>query len=232
MRRIKIRLLLGLVALVTIVGCHKDPDPEPIPQPPVTVVIPKLSVASVTVEEGKTATANVTEGKTPFTVTVANPSLATATVNGGQITFSGLVAGQTTFTVKGSDGGTSAAIPLTVTAADPPDPNAEFKADGEIRWVVGSETLQNRMFYKDEGGQLLSSTKNKIGWATTDAVTYEFIEFVGSPAIGALNSPSVRSQSGVITPIKAEVVQIKDGKVWIVLKETASSPEKWICAYW
>jgi hypothetical protein len=228
----KIKLNLWVLIVLIMIGCKKDPDPEPFP----AVITPELAVTKVMVKVYEVVDITITKGKSPFRVTVANSLLATAYIDGSHVVIEGRAIGTTTFTVKGSDGGTTAAIPLTVTAADPPaDPYAAFKENATLRIENGLKVRNNlnsdSVFYRDQG-KLFSSEKVKIGWATSDGISYELIEFTGTPAVGVPTGATIRNQSGVITPHTIEILKVAEGKVWIVFKKTSgSAEEKWV-QYW
>ena len=105
-----------------------------------------------------------------------------------------------------------------------------FKADATPRWESGTTVQENEdsdyIFVIDADGELFESAKYKTGRMSIDGSSYELIEFSGTPAVGKPTSPSIRKPSGSAMLNSLEIVKIDGGKLWIVFKETASSPEQ------
>lgn len=110
------------------------------------------------------------------------------------------------------------------------DPYETFKADATPRWENGSAVEQNDKsaytFIVDKGGNLFSSDKYKIGRTSADGSSYEFIEFSGVPVAGKPSGASIRTEQGVTTPTRLEIVKTENGKSWIVFKETETATER------
>ena len=110
------------------------------------------------------------------------------------------------------------------------DPYISFKADVTPRWENGATVEKNDgspfTFFTDNGENLFSSTKYKIGRISDDYTNYEIIEFSGKAAVGKPNEPIIRKPSGATPLHSLEIVQEKDGTLWLVFKETATSPER------
>ena len=68
---------------------------------------PELSTTALELEEGFTATVDITAGTAPFTVTSSDTKIATATVSGNVVTVTGIDGGTALITVKGADNGTA-----------------------------------------------------------------------------------------------------------------------------
>jgi len=120
----------------------------------------------------------------------------------------------------------------TPTKPKPPPTNVyeAFKADTTLRWESGTTVQKSEdsdyIFIIDADGELFESAKYKIGRMSFDGDSYELIEFSGTPAVGKPTSPTIRKLSGTTTLNSLEIIKIDDGKLWIVFKETASSPER------
>ena len=199
-----------VLASVFAAGCSKDKD-KPAP------VTPLLSQSSVTVAAGATASVSITAGVAPFSVTVADKTLATATVSGSDITISGVAAGATTFTVKGSDGGGTSAIALTVQPAATPDADAAFKADATLRWGATANAATTNLFYKDKSGSLFDTPTHKTGYTTPDGDML-FIEWEGTGSSG-----SIRTKTGVTPLHSLRIVQTTAEKIWIEYQTTQTA---------
>jgi hypothetical protein len=109
----------------------------------------------------------------------------------------------------------------------------EFKANPTPRWENGATVEKNEetsfTFITDISGQLFSSDKYTIGRITaTDGSDYEIIEFSGAPAVGKPLEPTIRKSSGNVPEMlhSLEILKIENGTLWIVFKETATSPER------
>ena len=117
----------------------------------------------------------------------------------------------------------------------PIDPYAAFKEDDTPRWESGitrdiSET-SHYTFITDAGGNLFSSDKYKIGRITAaDGSSYEIIEFNGPPVVGKPSAPSIRKHTlgESVDLYSLEIVKTENGKLWIVFKETTTSPERMV----
>jgi len=111
------------------------------------------------------------------------------------------------------------------------DPLETFMADNTPRWVSGgmtekSDEAADHVFIIDTGGMLFSSAKYKIGRIWAGGANYEIIEFNGTPAEGKPASPSIRKPSGVTNLNSLEIVKMEGGKMWIVFRESANTPER------
>ena len=78
-----------------------------------------LSMSSVEIKVGESATVEITSGNGSYTVGSSAPSVATASLSGTTITIIGVAAGSAVVTVKDSTTGNSLDISVTVTAAKP-----------------------------------------------------------------------------------------------------------------
>ena len=112
-----------------------------------------------------------------------------------------------------------------------PDVYAAFKTDATPRWESGntmlkSEEANNYVFVSDAGGALFSSAKYKTGRIWDNGSNYELIEFNGIPTVGKPLEPTIRKPSGSVALNSLEILKVEGGKLWIVFKETASSPER------
>jgi len=111
------------------------------------------------------------------------------------------------------------------------EPLEAFMADDTPRWVSGgriekSEDAVDHIFVVDSGGALFSSAKYKIGRIWDDGADYELIEFTGAPAVGKPTAPSIRKTSGVVELHSLEIVKMEGGRLWIVFRESAITPER------
>ena len=215
----KISVLSLVFSLLS--GCSKDE-----PSQPSTPVALQFSSSLVEVEEGKTTEVSITKGVAPYTLTSSSPSVATATVNGSKIAVQGVKAGTATLTVKGNDGGTGT---VNVNVSPPPDPYAEFKADASPRFEGGDQptvklTDASHLFYVDKG-ELFSSTKKKIGYATRDGSLHYFIEWEGDASVGVKANPTLRTETAVFLLLNLQVVKSEGGTIWIIARRTETSPE-------
>ena len=114
---------------------------------------------------------------------------------------------------------------------EPPDPYEAFKADDTPRWESGSTVERNEKtthtYITDTGGQLFGTAKYKTGRITTaDGSSYEFIEFSGAPAVGKPTEPTIRKPLGVTDLHSLEILKKEGNLLWIVFKETSTSPER------
>jgi hypothetical protein len=117
---------------------------------------------------------------------------------------------------------------------DPPTPPADpyetFKADDTPRWESGTTVERNDegawVFVTDAGGSLFDSESYKTGRMSADGSDYELVEFTGPAEAGRPSDGSLRTPSGVAALHSLEIVQATGGKLWIVFKETAGSPER------
>ena len=216
----KLKKLIWVLAVSLLTGCTKDKEE---PTPP---IIPQFSSSSVEVEEGKTVEINVIKGVSPYTVTSSSPTVATATVISNKITVKGIKTGTAILTIKGNDGGTAT---LNVSVTEPPDPYAAFKADATPRFEgEGHPTVKltdaTHLFYVDKG-ELFSSTKNKMGYATRDGSIYFFIEWEGDASVGVKANPTLRTETAVFLLLNLQVVKSEGGTIWIIARRTETSPE-------
>ncbi len=112
----------------------------------------------------------------------------------------------------------------------PPDPYAGFKADATPRWESASTVEKNEegtwVFVTDTGGSLFDSDNYKTGRMSADGSDYELVEFTGPATVGTPATPSLRTPDGLADLHSLEIVQATGGKLWIVFKETATSPER------
>jgi len=126
---------------------------------------------------------------------------------------------------------------LTITVQQQADLYATFKADSRPRWeTVGSPPEYNdespNTFITDTGadsdGRLFSSIKYKIGRITSDdGSSYEIIEFDAPLAKGTPANGQIRKASGGLSALYSlEIVQVQGNTIWMVFKETSSSPER------
>ena len=114
-----------------------------------------------------------------------------------------------------------------------PDIYIMFKVDDTPRWESGSIKERNDsssyVFITDSGGKLFGSENYKTGRMKIDGSSYEIIEFggtipvVGKPAEAIIHKPT---ETKPIPLYSLEIVQIKGDVLWIVFKETATSPER------
>lgn len=199
------------VATLLVTACNGD-DPDPIQ--PIAI---SFSQASITIEEGKTGEVTITSGVAPYAVSPANATVATARVNGNTITITAIAAGSTQIRVVGKDGG-SGTVSLTVSA----DPLKAFKADATLRWELSTQTIKNtdskHLFYKDLG-KLLSSSKSKLGYGDRNGSVFVFVEWEGAVSLGAKQNATLRTESGVVPLSTLDIVQLKDGLIWLIAKE-------------
>jgi len=68
---------------------------------------PVLSTAALELEEGFTATVDITDGTAPFTATSSDTKIATVSVSGNVVTVNGIDGGTALVTVKGADNGSA-----------------------------------------------------------------------------------------------------------------------------
>lgn len=112
----------------------------------------------------------------------------------------------------------------------PPDPYEAFKADATPRWESGTTVEKNDegtwIFVTDTGGSLFDSDSYKTGRISADGSDYELIEFSGPAVVGTPNAPALRTPAAVTPLHSLEIVHTTDGKLWMVFKETATSPER------
>ncbi len=112
----------------------------------------------------------------------------------------------------------------------PADPYAGFKDDTTSRWESGSTIEKNDegtwVFVTDAGGNLFDSESYKTGRMSADGIDYEIVEFTGPAAVGTPEGPALRTPDGLADLHSLEIVKAADGKLWIVFKETATSPER------
>ena len=109
---------------------------------------------------------------------------------------------------------------------------AAFKNDPTPRWESGNTVQKNTdthyTFITDAGKKLNPTAKYKTGRITQkNGSEYEILEF-NTPTIGKQNA-QIRKQSGTTTLYSFEIVKIGTGltpPLWIVFKETATSPER------
>ena len=78
-----------------------------------------LSMSSVEIKVGESATVEITSGNGSYTVSSFAPSVATASLSGTTITIMGVAAGSAVVTVTDTTTGNSLTISVTVTAAKP-----------------------------------------------------------------------------------------------------------------
>lgn len=221
----KILYSLPLIAL-SAASCGGGAD-----EPEILPVTPQFSQSSVTVEEGETVEVTVTKGVPAYTAASSSTSVATVTVSGSRITVTGVSAGTAAIQVKGSDNG-SASFTVTVNA----DPYKAFKADATLRFEgAGQATVKNtegkHVFYADKG-VILSSAKNKLGYASRDGKTFYFIEWEGDGSAGAKTNASLRTLSGVIALQSLQVIKSEGGILWITYKEKSDSAEGRVVQKW
>jgi hypothetical protein len=116
------------------------------------------------------------------------------------------------------------------TPTPPEDAYMAFKADATARWENGATVEKNDAgtytYIIDTGGSLFSSAKYKTGRINADGSDYEFLEFDGTPAAGTPAGAVIRRPSGTTSLSSLEIVKMESGKLWIVFKETATSPER------
>ena len=110
-----------------------------------------------------------------------------------------------------------------------PDLYAAFKADAAERFEgAGNSNLKNtdatHLFYADRG-VLFSSPKSKLGYVPRNSQSFYFIEWDGDFSPGTKSNPSLRTPSGVVSMHSLEIIKAENTKVWIVYKQTATSPE-------
>ena len=110
-----------------------------------------------------------------------------------------------------------------------------FKADTTPRWESGTAVEKNAesayTFIIDAGNKLSPANKYKTGRITkSDGSAYEIIEFdldvTGKPVVGKPTGAQIRKPSGVTALYSLEIVQIENDRLWIVFKESVSSPER------
>ncbi len=114
--------------------------------------------------------------------------------------------------------------------ATPVEPYETFKADATPRWESGATVEKNDagtwVFLTDTGGSLFDSDSYKTGRMSSDGSDYELVEFAGPAAVGTPEAPALRTPDGLADLHSLEIVKAADGKLWIVFKETATSPER------
>jgi hypothetical protein len=118
-----------------------------------------------------------------------------------------------------------------VPAPEPtPDAYATFKVDATPRWENGSTVEKSDTttytFLVDEGGQLFSSAKYKIGRIVSDGSKYEIIEFSGQPAVGKPAEAAIRTESATTPLYSLEILKVENRKIWLVFKESISGAER------
>jgi len=106
-----------------------------------------------------------------------------------------------------------------------------FKSDATPRWESGALMEKNHessyTFVTDAGGKLTSSSNYKTGRITTrDGNTFEMIEFDGPPAKGVIPGAILRTAQGATPLHHFEIVKEENSKLWMIFKESASSPER------
>jgi len=116
------------------------------------------------------------------------------------------------------------------------NPLNQFLNDATPRFEgAGNATIKNsdatHLFYADKGN-LVASSKNKIGYAARDGLSFYFIEWSGDAGVGVKSDPTFRSQNGAVPLSSLEVVKNKDGVIWIVYQHSATSPEGRIVQKW
>lgn len=115
-------------------------------------------------------------------------------------------------------------------ALTPPDPYETFKADATPRWENGTTVERNDagtwVFVTDAGGSLFDSDSYKTGRMSANGGDYELVEFTGPAAVGTPEAPALRTPDGVVNLHSLEIVKAADGKLWIVFKQAAISPER------
>jgi len=125
---------------------------------------------------------------------------------------------------------------LTIKVTQGSDPYFTFKADATPRWESGAtvELSENSPYTfitdtgADTGERLFSSGKYKTGRITSDdGSSYEIIEFDAPPAKGTPANGQIRKASGTPSNLYSlEIVQVQGNQLWIVFKESATSPER------
>ncbi|MDR2586031.1 MAG: hypothetical protein LBC84_07440 [Prevotellaceae bacterium] len=220
----KTKIIIVLFAALFLYGCPGGMDSG-------TGI--SLSNNSIVVNQGSTVVVNITIGTAPYSVSTGNSSIATASISGSTVRVVGVSPGNT---IIGVTGGNGSAAYISVAVVGSSDPDAAFKADAALRFEgAGGATIREsdatHLFYADKGG-LFSSTKNKVGYATRSGSVYYFVEWTGDASVGSKSSPSLRTQGGTSSLYSLDVVQYKDGKLWIKYKQTSGSAEGRVVQNW
>ena len=125
---------------------------------------------------------------------------------------------------------------LTIKVTQGADPYFAFKANDTPRWESGAtvELSENSPYTfitdtgADTGERLFDSPQYKTGRITSDdGSSYEIIEFDAPPVKGTPANGQIRKASGGVSALYSlEIVQVQGNKLWIVFKESATSPER------
>ena len=119
------------------------------------------------------------------------------------------------------------------------DVYATFKNDPTPRWESGA-TIQKNIethytFITDAGKKLIPTARYKTGRITQkNGSEYEILEFntdaTGKPYVKKQTNAQIRKQSGTTSLYSFEIVKVGANNysplLWIVFKETATSPER------
>jgi hypothetical protein len=200
--------LVGL--LVLLAGCHKE---ELEPQSP------NLSQTSLVILEGETSSEIlISDGVAPYSLQSLGENVQVNHVSDTKFTITGLSAGRATIIIRGKDGG-EAQLKVSVSA----DSNKAFKANATVRVEVNGTTYTevDGIFVVDKGGKLLESSQVKVGFSTRDGSVFWYIGWDEDYQ----NPKLYTSPERVIDLSSLQEVQAKDGKKWIIGKNTSYKVE-------
>ena len=218
-RTSKSRTILFIAAFCLLVGCSgKDPDPEPAPLPQ----NPVLNHTSLNLQEGGTsAEILISGGVPPYTITASGSAAQVNKLSNTTFTVTGVSAGSAVVTVRGSDSGEST-LSVTISA----NPYKAFLADATIRLEAGGQvwTDFDHIFGIDRG-RLFGSTQTKVGYSLPNGNLFEYIGWDGANYA----NPRFYTAAGTSPIATLQVLQVKDGKIWIAWKVASDSPENRIC---
>ena len=205
---------------------------DPKEDAPVIPLVPQLSLAYISLEEGEAKEVTVSGGTPGYTAKSSSPSTVVVSITGNKVIVIGKTPGTASIVVTGADGGLSSFAVTVLTA----DVYKAFKADVSLRFeetgeaVVKLEDAQT-LFYEDQENNILGSSKTKVGYASRDGRNFLFLEWEGGMPTGMKSGATLRTPTGVINLQSLQVLKNEGNLVWIIYKSTGSQESRIVQKY-
>lgn len=211
----KTSLIAAVLSLALLWGCGGNDDPEP----PTRTSTPAIHPSTLSVEEGKTARATVTDANTVTLIENSRPDLFVAVADGVEIAVTGLAPGEGVVRVLADDARLSFKVIVTAKNVDDRYDFTPELADTRTRFTSDRVNI----IYDDNPGVIVSRHSNGRV-EMRDLGSGDNISFDPSGDTEGTLEEATLTINGVATPLESCTLQrrCENGDRWYSMRRRGS----------